>query len=125
MEDLDRKAAVANQHFLALIDLSIADRYGYFLELLTNLREDISMTNDEYRGLLSEYLGNFVEVGRGPSGLNGGFMRSATDVFAAPCRSSRLLPGNAFMPCHHRAIDICHREHRCSLTGTPKISWTG
>ena len=60
VEDLDGRAAAANQQFLSKIDPSIASRFGYFLNLLTNLREDIS--EDEYRRLLTEYLGNFVKV---------------------------------------------------------------
>ena len=63
VEDVGGRAALANRRFLSLIDPSIADRYGYFLELLTNLREDIS--SDEYRQLLSEYLRNFVEMAEG------------------------------------------------------------
>lgn len=60
VEDLDGRAADANQRFLSKIDPSMASRFGYFLNLLTNLREDI--TNDEYRKLLTDYLGNFVKM---------------------------------------------------------------
>jgi hypothetical protein len=60
VEDLGGRAAAENQKFLSKIDSSIANRFGYFLNLLTNLRENI--TNDEYRGLLSDYLGNFVNM---------------------------------------------------------------
>jgi hypothetical protein len=60
VEDLDGRAAAKNQRFLSKIDPSIADRFGYFLDLLTNLRESISI--DEYRKLLMDYLGNFVKM---------------------------------------------------------------
>lgn len=65
VEDLDGRAADANRQFLSKIDLSMASWFEYFLDLLTNLREDI--TNDEYRMLLTEYLGNFVGMVEGQS----------------------------------------------------------
>jgi hypothetical protein len=60
VEDLGGRAAAENQRFLSKIDPSIADRFGYFLNLLTNLRENI--TDDEYRKLLTDYLGSFVNM---------------------------------------------------------------
>lgn len=60
VEDLGGKAADANQRFLSRVDPSIATKFGYFLNLLTNLREDI--TSDEYRRLLTDYLGTFVKM---------------------------------------------------------------
>jgi hypothetical protein len=60
VEDLGGRAAAENQRFLSKIDQSIADRFGYFLNLLTNLRE--SITVDEYRKLLTDYLRNFVKM---------------------------------------------------------------
>lgn len=63
VEDLGGKAKDKNRHFLSLIDPSIANKFGYFLELLTNLREGV--TDDEYKELLRGYLANFVEVAEG------------------------------------------------------------
>jgi len=60
VEDLGGRAAAENQRFLSKIDASIANRFGYFLNLLTNLRENI--TDDEYRKLLMDYLRNFVKM---------------------------------------------------------------
>ncbi|MDE1854060.1 MAG: hypothetical protein KGI38_10015 [Thaumarchaeota archaeon] len=60
VEDLGGKAAAENQRFLSKVDPAIANRFGYFLNLLTSLREDI--TDDEYRRLLTDYLGNFVSM---------------------------------------------------------------
>jgi hypothetical protein len=60
VKDLGGRAAAKNQRFLSKIDPSIANRFGYFLNLLTNLRENIS--DDEYRKLLMNYLGNFVKM---------------------------------------------------------------
>ncbi len=60
VEDLGGRAAAENQRFLSKIDPSIANRFGYFLNLMTNLRENI--TDDEYRRLLMDYLGNFVKM---------------------------------------------------------------
>jgi hypothetical protein len=60
VDDLGGRAASENQKFLSKIDPSIADRFGYFLNLLTNLRENI--TDDECRRLLMDYLGNFVKM---------------------------------------------------------------
>ncbi|HEV2225421.1 MAG TPA: DUF5781 family protein [Nitrososphaerales archaeon] len=58
--DLGGRAAAENQRFLSKVDPSIANRFGYFLNLLTNLREDV--TEDEFRKLLEDYLGSFVEM---------------------------------------------------------------
>ena len=60
VEDIDGRAATANKRFLSRVDPSMASRFGYFLNLLTTLREDI--TNDEYRRLLTEYLDNFLKM---------------------------------------------------------------
>jgi hypothetical protein len=60
VEDLDGKGAAENQRFLSKIDPSISNRFGYFLDLLTNLREEV--TDDEYRRLLTDYLVNFVNM---------------------------------------------------------------
>lgn len=60
VEDLGGRAAAENQRFLSKIDPSIANRFEYFLNLLTNLREKI--TDDEYRKLLMDYLGSFVKM---------------------------------------------------------------
>jgi hypothetical protein len=66
VEDLGGRASAENQRFLSKIDPSIANRFGYFLDLLTNLRENI--TDDEYRKLLMDYLGNFVKMVENHSG---------------------------------------------------------
>lgn len=65
VQDLDGRASDANRRFLGKVDPSIAGRFGYFLDLMTNLREDI--TGDGYRRLLTEYLGTFVEMVEGRS----------------------------------------------------------
>jgi Family of unknown function (DUF5781) len=60
VEDLDRRASDANRRFLSRVDSSIASRFGYFLDLLSNLKEDV--TYDDYRRLLADYLRNFVRM---------------------------------------------------------------
>lgn len=60
IEDTDRRAANANKRFLSRVNPSIASQFDYFLNLLTNLREDI--TEEDHRRLLIDYLNRFLEV---------------------------------------------------------------
>jgi hypothetical protein len=65
VEDTGRRAANANQKFLAKLSPSFAMKYKLFHNTLANLKED--MTAEEYRSLLAEHLGQFVELAEGPS----------------------------------------------------------
>ena len=60
VEDKGDKADRANQRFLAQVSPGIAEKFDFFRKLLGNLREGI--TEDEYRGLLAEYLNQFLEA---------------------------------------------------------------
>jgi GTP cyclohydrolase I len=65
VEDTGRRAANANQKFLAKLSPDFAKKYKLFQNTLTNLKED--MTVEKYRALLSEHLGQFVELAEGTS----------------------------------------------------------
>src|SRR5437763_14159079 len=60
VEDKGDKADRANQRFLAQVSPGIAEKFDFFRKLLGNLGEGI--TEDEYRGLLAEYLNQFLEA---------------------------------------------------------------
>jgi len=60
VEDIDGRAEQANKRFLSQVSPRISGRFEYFRNLLENLRED--MTAEEYRKLLADYLGQFLDV---------------------------------------------------------------
>ena len=60
VEDIDSLAEQANKRFLSQISPRVSGRFEYFRNLLENLRED--MTAEEYRKLLADYLGQFLEI---------------------------------------------------------------
>ncbi len=60
VEDTGGLAEQANKKFLSQVPPRIAGRFEYFRNLLENLREDI--TPGQYRALLADYLGQFLEV---------------------------------------------------------------
>jgi hypothetical protein len=60
VEDTGGLAEQANKKFLSQVSPGIAGRFEYFRNLLENLRED--MTPAQYRALLSDYLGKFLEI---------------------------------------------------------------
>jgi len=60
IEDTGRKAGDSNQRFLSQMPLTIASQFQYFENLMVNLKE--SMTRDQYRKLLADYLNRFLEV---------------------------------------------------------------
>jgi len=60
VEDVDGRAEQANQRFLSQVSPRVSGRFEYFRNLLENLRED--MTVEEYRKLLADYLGQFLEI---------------------------------------------------------------
>lgn len=60
VEDIDGLAEQANKRFLSQISPRVSGRFEYFRNLLENLRED--MTAEEYRKLLADYLGKFLEI---------------------------------------------------------------
>lgn len=60
IDDVDGRAAKANESFLDQVSPDIAKEFGYFRNTLTNLEED--MTTDEYRKLLAAYLDRFVKI---------------------------------------------------------------
>ena len=60
MEDIDGRAEEANKRFLSQVSPRVSGRFEYFRNLLENLRED--MTAEEYRKLLADYLGQFLDV---------------------------------------------------------------
>lgn len=60
IEDTDNKGELANKRFLAQVPPTLAAKYDYFLNIVTNLREDL--TDESYRRLLTEYLNTFVET---------------------------------------------------------------
>jgi uncharacterized protein DUF5781 len=60
VEDIGGLAEQANKKFLSQVPPRMAGRFEYFRDLLGNLRED--MTPQQYRSLLSDYLGNFLEI---------------------------------------------------------------
>src|SRR5690242_5063957 len=60
VEDTRGLAEQASQKFLSQVSPRIAGRFEYFRNLLENLRED--MTPAQYRALLADYLGKFLEI---------------------------------------------------------------
>jgi hypothetical protein len=60
VEDTGGRAQQANKKFLSQVSPRLAGRFEYFRNLLENLKED--MTSQQYRTLLAEYLGQFLEV---------------------------------------------------------------
>jgi hypothetical protein len=60
VEDTGGLAEQANKKFLSQVSPRIAGRFEYFRNLLENLRED--MTPAQYRALLADYLGKFLEI---------------------------------------------------------------
>jgi hypothetical protein len=60
VEDTGGLAEQANKKFLSQVSPRIAGRFEYFRNLLENLRED--MTPPQYRALLADYLGKFLEI---------------------------------------------------------------
>lgn len=60
VEDAGGRAQQANKKFLSQISPRLAGRFEYFRDLLENLRED--MTPQQYRSLLADYLGQFLEI---------------------------------------------------------------
>jgi len=60
VEDTGGLAEQANKKFLSQVSSRIAGRFEYFRNLLENLRED--MTPAQYRALLADYLGKFLEI---------------------------------------------------------------
>jgi hypothetical protein len=60
VEDTMGRAQQANKKFLSQVSPRIAGRFEYFRNLLENLRED--MTPPQYRVLLADYLGRFLEI---------------------------------------------------------------
>lgn len=60
VEDTDGRAEETNKRFLSQISIRVSGHFEYFRDLLENLRED--MTAEEYRKLLADYLGQFLEI---------------------------------------------------------------
>jgi len=58
IEDTDGRAEAMNEQFLHLVSSEISTQYEYFLNTMINLKETI--TQEEYRRLLSEYLRRFL-----------------------------------------------------------------
>jgi hypothetical protein len=60
VEDTGGRAQQTNRRFLSQVSPRLAGRFEYFRNLLQNLRED--MTLEQYRALLADYLGRFLEI---------------------------------------------------------------
>ena len=60
IEDTGGKAADSNKRFLSQMPPTTASRFPYFRDLMVNLKE--SMTREQYRKLLTDYLNRFLEV---------------------------------------------------------------
>ena len=60
VEDAGGRAEQANKKFLSQVSPRLAERFEYFRNLLENLKED--MTPVQYRALLADYLGQFLEM---------------------------------------------------------------
>ena len=60
IEDTDGKAAESNKRFLSRMPRTASSQFPYFQDLMINLKE--SMTKDQYRKLLADYLNRFLEV---------------------------------------------------------------
>ncbi len=59
IEDVGNKASTSSMKFLSQIPPSTSRQFEYFRNMMTNLKEEI--TEEEYRGLLSDYLRRFLE----------------------------------------------------------------
>ncbi len=60
IEDVGNKALTSNMKFLSQIPPSTSRQFEYFRNVMTNLKEEI--TEENYRGLLSDYLARFLEI---------------------------------------------------------------
>ncbi len=60
IEDTGGKAVDSNKRFLSRMRPTTASQFRYFQDLMVNLKEN--MTRDQYRKLLADYLGRFLEV---------------------------------------------------------------
>jgi uncharacterized protein DUF5781 len=60
VEDTGGRAQQTNKRFLSQVSPRLAGRFEYFRNLLENLKED--MTPEQYRALLADYLGQFLEI---------------------------------------------------------------
>lgn len=60
IKDIDNRARLANQKFLAQIPAKMAKHYEYFEKLFAGLRQDLTIEN--YRVLLADLLKHFVET---------------------------------------------------------------
>src|SRR5438309_11768175 len=60
VEDTGRLAAAANERLLSRMDPAARGHFDYIRELLANLEEEI--TDREYRKILDDYLGRFLEL---------------------------------------------------------------
>jgi hypothetical protein len=60
VKDTGDEAEQSNKKFLSQLSPNIAGRFEYFRNLLENLRED--MTPTQYKALLADYLGKFLEI---------------------------------------------------------------
>ncbi len=60
IQDTDGRGESANKKFLAEVSPHIAAKYPYFLNLVVNLKEDL--TEHGFRSLLTEYLNAFVQI---------------------------------------------------------------
>jgi hypothetical protein len=60
IEDTSGKAADSNKRFLSRMPASATRQYPYFQDLMVNLKE--TMTKDQYRKLLSDYLDRFLQI---------------------------------------------------------------
>ena len=60
IEDVDNKASTSSMKFLSQIPPVTSRQFEYFRNVMTNLEEEI--TEEEYRGLLTDYLGRFLEM---------------------------------------------------------------
>ena len=60
IEDVGNKASTSSMKFLSQIPPVTSREFEYFRNVMTNLKEEI--TEEGYRGLLSDYLDRFVEM---------------------------------------------------------------
>src|SRR2546425_4045729 len=60
IEDIGGKAAESNRRFLSQMPPTAASKFPYFLDLMINLKEN--MSRDQYRKLLADYLNRFLEA---------------------------------------------------------------
>jgi hypothetical protein len=60
VKDIDDRARLANQKFLAGVPPKMANQYEYFENLLASLRQDLTIEN--YRTLLADLLKHFLQA---------------------------------------------------------------